>query len=88
MTSENATVEIDRVLNACLLEKQPVCINLPMDVASTEVNDGYTIERDIHGEKMPYSDIQRWNYHKLHEVFGDNGWGIKGSTEGCVANTF
>jgi pyruvate decarboxylase/indolepyruvate decarboxylase len=20
-------------------------------------------------------------YHKLHEVFGDNGWGIKGSTE-------
>ncbi len=44
-------------------------------------NDGYTIERDIHGEKMPYNDIQRWNYHKLHEVFGDNGWGIKVSTE-------
>jgi len=44
-------------------------------------NDGYTIERDIHGEKMPYNDIQRWNYHKLHEVFGDNGWGIKASTE-------
>ena len=44
-------------------------------------NDGYTIERDIHGEKMPYNDIQRWKYHKLHEVFGDNGWGIKVSTE-------
>jgi pyruvate decarboxylase/indolepyruvate decarboxylase len=44
-------------------------------------NDGYTIERDIHGEEMPYNDIQRWNYHKLHEVFGDNGWGIKVSTE-------
>lgn len=44
-------------------------------------NDGYTIERDIHGEKMPYNDIQRWNYHKLHEVFGNNGWSMKASTE-------
>lgn len=44
-------------------------------------NDGYTIERDIHGEKMPYNDIQRWNYHKLHEIFGNNGWGIKVNTE-------
>lgn len=44
-------------------------------------NDGYTIERDIHGATMPYNDIQRWNYHKLHEVFGNNGWGIKVSTE-------
>jgi pyruvate decarboxylase/indolepyruvate decarboxylase len=44
-------------------------------------NDGYTIERDIHGEKMPYNDIQMWNYHKLHEIFGSNGWGIKVSTE-------
>lgn len=40
-------------------------------------NDGYTIERDIHGEKMPYNDIQRWNYHKLPEVFGNNSWSIK-----------
>ncbi|OKH53774.1 indolepyruvate decarboxylase [Calothrix sp. HK-06] len=44
-------------------------------------NDGYTIERDIHGEKMPYNDIQPWNYHKLHEIFGNNGWGVKVSTE-------
>ncbi|MBW4592332.1 MAG: alpha-keto acid decarboxylase family protein [Brasilonema angustatum HA4187-MV1] len=44
-------------------------------------NDGYTIERDIHGPTQPYNDIQRWNYHKLHEVFGNNGWGIKASTE-------
>ena len=44
-------------------------------------NDGYTIERDIHGEKMPYNDIQPWKYHKLHEVFANNGWGIKVSTE-------
>lgn len=44
-------------------------------------NDGYTIERDIHGATMAYNDIQRWNYHKLHEVFANNGWGIKVSTE-------
>jgi pyruvate decarboxylase/indolepyruvate decarboxylase len=40
-------------------------------------NDGYTIERDIHGEKMPYNDIQPWNYHQLPEVFGNNSWSIK-----------
>jgi TPP-dependent 2-oxoacid decarboxylase len=44
-------------------------------------NDGYTIERDIHGEKMPYNDIQRWNYHNLPEVFGDNNWSVKVGTE-------
>jgi pyruvate decarboxylase/indolepyruvate decarboxylase len=44
-------------------------------------NDGYTIERDIHGEKMPYNDIQRWNYHKLPEVFGNNRESLKVSTE-------
>jgi pyruvate decarboxylase/indolepyruvate decarboxylase len=44
-------------------------------------NDGYTIERDIHGEKMPYNDIQRWNYHKLPEVFGNNSWSAKVGTE-------
>jgi len=44
-------------------------------------NDGYTIERDIHGATMPYNDIQQWNYHKLHEIFANNGWGIKVSSE-------
>ncbi|GAA6619989.1 alpha-keto acid decarboxylase family protein [Scytonema sp. NUACC26] len=44
-------------------------------------NYGYTIERDIHGERMPYNDIQPWKYHKLHEVFGNNGWGVKVGTE-------
>lgn len=37
LTPENATAEIDRVLAACLLKKQPVYISLPMDVATTEV---------------------------------------------------
>ena len=44
-------------------------------------NDGYTIERDIHGGRMPYNDIQRWNYHKLYEIFSNNGWSAKVSTE-------
>ncbi|MBE9225565.1 alpha-keto acid decarboxylase family protein [Phormidium sp. LEGE 05292] len=44
-------------------------------------NDGYTIERDIHGEKMPYNDIQRWDYYKLPEVFANNSWSMKVSTE-------
>ena len=44
-------------------------------------NDGYTIERDIHGATQPYNDIQPWRYHKLHEVFADNGWGIEVRTE-------
>jgi pyruvate decarboxylase/indolepyruvate decarboxylase len=44
-------------------------------------NDGYTIERDIHGAKMPYNDIQRWNYHKLPEIFALDSWSVKVSTE-------
>lgn len=44
-------------------------------------NDGYTIERDIHGEKMPYNDIQPWKYHQLPEVFCNKSWSIKVSTE-------
>jgi pyruvate decarboxylase/indolepyruvate decarboxylase len=30
---------------------------------------------------MPYNDIQRWKYHKLPEVFGNNRESIKVSTE-------
>jgi TPP-dependent 2-oxoacid decarboxylase len=41
-------------------------------------NNGYTTERVIH--EGPYNDIQRWNYHKLPEVFG-GGWGRRVSTE-------
>ena len=35
-------------------------------------NDGYTIERVIHGMKMPYNDIQPWQYAELPKVFGEN----------------
>ncbi|MDP3562358.1 MAG: alpha-keto acid decarboxylase family protein [Legionellaceae bacterium] len=35
-------------------------------------NDGYTIERVIHGPNMSYNDIQPWQYAKLPTIFGDN----------------
>lgn len=33
-------------------------------------NDGYTVERKIHGENQPYNDIQMWDYKLLPAVFG------------------
>ncbi|EIT87389.1 indole-3-pyruvate decarboxylase [Fictibacillus macauensis ZFHKF-1] len=33
-------------------------------------NDGYTVERAIHGENQVYNDIQMWDYSKLPAVFG------------------
>ncbi|UBH12477.1 alpha-keto acid decarboxylase family protein [Macrococcus armenti] len=33
-------------------------------------NDGYTVERLIHGMEETYNDIQMWDYKKLPEVFG------------------
>ncbi|KAK4942482.1 hypothetical protein LTR10_017778 [Elasticomyces elasticus] len=33
-------------------------------------NDGYTIERFIHGMKAGYNDIQNWNYQALPAAFG------------------
>lgn len=36
-------------------------------------NDGYTVERLIHGMKEPYNDIHMWDYKALPAVFdGDN----------------
>lgn len=33
-------------------------------------NDGYTIERLIHGEEATYNNIQMWKYHKMLDMFG------------------
>ncbi|PEK58759.1 alpha-keto acid decarboxylase family protein [Bacillus wiedmannii] len=33
-------------------------------------NNGYTVERAIHGENQPYNDIQMWDYTKLANTFG------------------
>jgi pyruvate decarboxylase len=38
-------------------------------------NDGYTIERIIHGLKREYNDIQQWQYCKTLEYFGAAGNG-------------
>lgn len=44
-------------------------------------NDGYTIERVIHGPKMAYNDVHMWKYSELPQIFGDNTWSRKVSTE-------
>jgi pyruvate decarboxylase len=33
-------------------------------------NDGYTIERCIHGRNQPYNDVARWRYLKAPDLFG------------------
>ncbi|HDR7870193.1 MULTISPECIES: alpha-keto acid decarboxylase family protein [Bacillus] len=33
-------------------------------------NNGYTVERAIHGQNQPYNDIQMWDYTKLANTFG------------------
>ena len=33
-------------------------------------NDGYTIEKVIHGPDRAYNNIQMWRYHKSFEYFG------------------
>ncbi|HFJ9271331.1 alpha-keto acid decarboxylase family protein [Bacillus cereus] len=33
-------------------------------------NNGYTVERAIHGQNQLYNDIQMWDYNKLSMVFG------------------
>ncbi|WP_212936490.1 alpha-keto acid decarboxylase family protein [Bacillus hominis] len=33
-------------------------------------NNGYTVERAIHGQNQPYNNIQMWDYDKFPNVFG------------------
>lgn len=35
-------------------------------------NDGYTVEREIHGPNELYNDIPMWDYQNLPYVFGGN----------------
>ncbi|CAF0904923.1 unnamed protein product [Rotaria sordida] len=44
-------------------------------------NDGYTIEKLIHGPDRAYNNIQMWRYHKSFEYFGD---GLKQNREQAV----
>lgn len=46
-------------------------------------NDGYTIERVIHGPTMEYNDIQMWNYAELPKIFDNKHvWSIKVKDQG------
>ncbi|KAF7978485.1 hypothetical protein HWV62_45623 [Athelia sp. TMB] len=40
-------------------------------------NEGYTIERCIHGKRRKYNDIQNWNWVELLKFFGDDAKGEK-----------
>lgn len=44
-------------------------MRLELDVIMFVIeNDGYEIERWVHGPEAHYNDIQRWQYSKLPEV--------------------
>ncbi|MGL5647343.1 MAG: alpha-keto acid decarboxylase family protein [Clostridium sp.] len=54
-------------------------------------NDGYTVERLIHGPNRKYNDINMWDYSKLISVFdmtGDRTISIKVKTENDLINAF
>ena len=48
-------------------------------------NDGYTIERLIHGKDAAYNKVPDWDYSKLAHVFGpeykNKYWGPVGTAE-------
>jgi len=44
-------------------------------------NDGYTIEKLIHGPNRNYNNIQMWRYYKSFEYFGD---GLKQNREQAI----
>ncbi len=43
--------------------------NLPLIIFLVN-NDGYTIERLIHGREKEYNDLSMWRYHRLPALFG------------------
>ncbi|KTD44037.1 alpha-keto acid decarboxylase family protein [Legionella oakridgensis] len=49
-------------------------------------NEGYTIERVIHGPDMIYNDIQSWKYAELPKIFSNHVFTAKVSTENELAN--
>ncbi|TGA97001.1 alpha-keto acid decarboxylase family protein [Sporolactobacillus shoreae] len=51
-------------------------------------NDGYTVERSIHGPNQAYNDIKMWNYEAIPAVLGGNKnfKSYKTTTEGELAD--
>ncbi|MEQ5990936.1 alpha-keto acid decarboxylase family protein [Staphylococcus saccharolyticus] len=59
ITTENATIEIPRVINAALAERRPVHIHLPIDVAlaEIEVSESFKPEEKQHEAVQQYVDM-------------------------------
>lgn len=68
----------DGALQMSVQELSSLCRRKTPAVLLIMNNNGYTTERVIH--EGPYNDIQKWEYHKLPEVFG-GGWGRRVATE-------
>lgn len=45
-------------------------------------NSGYTTERVIRAPGEGYHSVPSWEYHRIPEVFGSGGWGVRVRTEG------
>ena len=56
ITTENATTEIPRVINAALQERRPVHIHLPIDVAVSDIE----VEQPFKVEKTPQQDVSQY----------------------------
>ena len=53
-------------------------------------NDGYTVERAIHGPEQPYNDIPRWDWTALPAVFcsGERARTVRASTVGVLRRAY
>ncbi|MCH9631468.1 MAG: Indole-3-pyruvate decarboxylase [Chlamydiia bacterium] len=51
-------------------------------------NDGYTIERVIHGPERLYNAIQMWDYKEFPKSLGSNIWTTKVKSEKDLAKAF
>ena len=60
--------------------------NLPAVVVVVD-NDGYTVERAIHGADQPYNDISRWDWTRVPELFaaGPGASAVRAETVGELA---
>jgi alpha-keto-acid decarboxylase len=60
-----------------------VALGLPALVVVVD-NDGYTVERAIHGPDEPYNDIARWDWTALPALFGGGATAVRVDTPGAL----
>jgi indolepyruvate decarboxylase len=63
-----------------------VRLGLPALVVVVD-NDGYTVERAIHGPDEPYNDIGRWDWTALPELLR-GGRALRADTVGALRSAF